>query len=499
MQKPLAVYRLPGKTRMESHFAQPASRPQIILPGVAAGRPPFRAKRRECCLQPARTMVLWPILVLWLCCGLPSQARGEGLNPQLQQLAAEFFSWRRAQQPATGDDIPRVERPAGWVPDFSPAKLAIDRAKYHQYLDRLAALDSRDFSRADQVDAMLLAAAIKRVGWELDVLRTPNRNPLFYLDQTLGSVFELLVLSSPINTERVDEISKRLQNFPATVADAKLNLTEAVQPFAVTAVESLLGIEDRLAAVQAGLLPLVSDEQQAELSTAVAAATAALVDYRDWLQRNLAGMSKEFSIGPRAYQWFLVNVALIPNTPDEIVAQGRQAWNQAVAWDTLERNRNRDLPQLPLFESAEAQIEASFRYEQEIRAFLHNQDLMTVPDWLMHYRNRPLPAYLQPLAFIGVTDDLTSETRLDEDAYSYIAEPSADLPYFSLASARDPRPLIAGRGGHPAGHRGIQYRTGRRLPGTHRSYGPGHRGRGSGLLCLRPGPGHWLPDRQDPD
>ena len=41
---------------------------------------------------------------------------------------------------------------------------------------------------------------------------------------------------------------------------------------------------------------------------------------------------------------------------------------------------------------------------------------MTVPDWLMHYRFCPLPARLEPLAFLGVNDDLTSETRLDEDA-----------------------------------------------------------------------------------
>jgi hypothetical protein len=71
---------------------------------------------------------------------------------------------------------------------------------------------------------------------------------------------------------------------------------------------------------------------------------------------------------------------------------------------------------------------------------------MTVPDWLMHYRNRPMPDYLEPLSFMGVTDDLTSETRLDEDAYSYIREPSPDLPYFHLTAARDPRPLIIHEG-----------------------------------------------------
>jgi hypothetical protein len=269
---------------------------------------------------------------------------------------------------------------------------------------------------------------------------------LFYVDQTLGSVFELLVLSSPLTPERMHELILRLQQFPVTLSDAVRNLDEPVQPFAQAAIASLGDIEQKLLGMQAGLMPLITSEQGVELTAAVAVATTALVDYRTWLQANLAGMSSEFAIGERAYQWFLVNVALVPNTPDELLAQGRQAWNQAVAWDAIEANRNRDLPPLPVFATSAEHIEASFRNEQEIRAFLENQDLMTVPPWLMHYRNRPRPDYLQPLAFVGVTDDLTSETRLDEDGYSYIPEPAADLPFFDLAAAMDPRLLIAHEG-----------------------------------------------------
>jgi hypothetical protein len=368
------------------------------------------------------------------------------LDAGLQQLAAEFFAWRADQQPASGDDIPRVERPQGWLPAWSAENLAIYRVKYRDFLERLGALDRSGFSRADEVDALLLASAIKRVGWELDVLRSPHRNPLFYIDQTLGSVFELLVLSAPVNLERIDTIVARLNHFPVIVAQARDNLGEAVQPFAVAAVDTLTGIEERLEQMRQGLEPFAAEAQRTALAAATATAAEALADYRDWLQHNLATMPAKFAIGPNAYQWYLAQVALIPHTPGELLAQGQQAWHRAVAWDLLERQRNRDLPELPLFDSAEAQIRASFQHEREIRAFLEQRDLMTVPDWLMHYLNRPLPAYLAPLAFMGVTDDLTSASRLDEDAVSYIREPGPALPYFSLASARDPRPLIAHEG-----------------------------------------------------
>jgi hypothetical protein len=84
--------------------------------------------------------------------------------------------------------------------------------------------------------------------------------------------------------------------------------------------------------------------------------------------------------------------------------------------------------------------------EEEIRAFLESQNLMTVPQDLKHYLSKPMPDYLAPLSFMGVADDLTSENRLDENAVRYIREPSPGLSYFQLSAARDPRPLIIHEG-----------------------------------------------------
>jgi len=112
----------------------------------------------------------------------------------------------------------------------------------------------------------------------------------------------------------------------------------------------------------------------------------------------------------------------------------------------LQQNRNTDTPELPLFSSVEEQIAVSARNELEIRSFLDNQQLMTLPPWLQHYRKRLMPAWLEPLAWLGDSSDLTSANRLAEDAFSYIPEPAEDLPFFELASARDPRPVIIHQG-----------------------------------------------------
>jgi len=365
---------------------------------------------------------------------------------EMRALATEFFEWRRSQQPVGGDDITRIERPRGWVPDFSPSALEAYRQRYQEFFKAVEELDTSGWDIAAKVDTRLLRAAIQRVHWELGLLQAAHRNPLFYVQQTLGSVFELLIISSPMDEPRAREIVQRLEHTPRTLQAARNNLNRAVRPFAEEAIASLSDIEARLSRLERALAPQFPEELRDRLGRAVSDSSRALQDYSVWLQANLDGMQTAFAIGPHAYQWFLTNVALIPYSPDELLAQGSQAWHQAVAWEVLEQNRNRDVPPLAVFESAARQIQASFLKENEIRAFLESRNLMTVPDWLMHYRHRQMPAHLEPLAFLGVTDDLTSETRLDEDAYSYIREPSDDLPYFALSAARDPRPLIIHEG-----------------------------------------------------
>jgi len=39
----------------------------------------------------------------------------------LDDLARDFWAWRAAEMPVSTDDIPRLDRPAGWIPDWSPA------------------------------------------------------------------------------------------------------------------------------------------------------------------------------------------------------------------------------------------------------------------------------------------------------------------------------------------------------------------------------------------
>ena len=365
---------------------------------------------------------------------------------ELDDLARDFWAWRAVHQPLSSDDIPRIERPAGWVPDWSQPAVAGRRQALRAFEDHWKKLEVSGWPIPRQVDYRLLGSALARVRWELDITRGWRRNPMFYLDQTLGAIFERLLQPPPIDRARSEEIVSRMASIPRTVEAAKLNLDQAVAPFARLAIEELKDARPRLLTVARELKPLLAAESAERLEAATEAAIAALESFRAWLEQRLPSLPANTAVGREAYLYFLNRIALMPFTPEQLLEMGRQEWDRAVAFETYERQRNQGAPPLALFPNQAAQMAREEREEQEIRRFLEQKGILTVPGWVKHYRNLPLPPYLQPLSSLGVTDDLTSPARLNDDGTSYIRPPSPALGYFALSTARDPRPILVHEG-----------------------------------------------------
>ncbi len=283
--------------------------------------------------------------------------------------------------------------------------------------------------------------------WELDVTRSHELNPDFYINQTLGAIYLLLLKPPPFDGARSAEIVNRRLSFPQTIEDAKKNLEQgAVRPFALAAIQKLNDVRELLNKVVVELKPFIPRDNFNQLQEATEPAIAALETFRDWLQVRLSTMTEETAVGRDSYLFFLRHVALMPFTPEQLLVMSTQEWERSVAFETFEQVRNIGLPELLVFPDQATQMKCEEEREHEVRTFLEAKNILTVPDWVQHYRNLPLPAYVEPLSFMGVADDLTSETRLSEDGISYIKLPSPDLDYFSLSIAKDPRPLIVHEG-----------------------------------------------------
>jgi uncharacterized protein (DUF885 family) len=364
----------------------------------------------------------------------------------ISDLGQSFWTWRAAEQPFTNDDIPRLDRPANLKIDWTPGTIAARRKDLTEFESRWKALKPTTSDPIpQQVDYRLLGSAIARANWELNINREWQRNPMFYVDQTLGSVFILLLPPPPFSAQRQADLVTRLQSFPATLASARENLTDMRRPFAQLAIDALDNLPQRFNTMLTALAPQLDPATAKALQDSAPAAINALESYRDWLKQKLPGMREETAIGRENYIYFLRNVALMPYTPEQLLTMSRQEWDRTVAFESYEQARNTGLPPMPIFPSQQAQIEREKKDEADIRAFLGARHILTVPAWMKHYRNLPLPAYVVPFE-LGVTDDLTGPSRLDQDGTSYIRVPSLSLGYFNVSTARDPRPIIVHEG-----------------------------------------------------
>jgi len=135
----------------------------------------------------------------------------------------------------------------------------------------------------------------------------------------------------------------------------------------------------------------------------------------------------------------------MPFTPEELLAMGRQEWNRAVAFEAYEQNRNKDVPPLKIATDINTWIKDAADKELQIRKFLEERGILTVPDWIQHYTLWPTPEYLRALGFTE-NDDFTSPSRLKENCIRYVPEPSEKLGYFWRATAMDPRPITVHEG-----------------------------------------------------
>jgi uncharacterized protein (DUF885 family) len=366
-------------------------------------------------------------------------------HDQLQTLSKNFWTWRATEQPFTNDDIPRIERPANFIADWSPAAT-------QRYLTQILAFETQfralNFASApipDQVDYRLLGSAIARVRWELEVNPTWRQDPFFYVDQGLGNLYTLILPPAPFPAARQLSILAALESVPTLLDQGRTNLTDIRAPYIVTTADSMKDIETRLTTFEAAFLPQLDAANRPRFQTALASAKKALISYRVWAATD-RNYSKQTAIGREGYLYFLRNVALLPYTPEQILSMGQQEWQRSVAFEALQQAANTGLPQLPIFPSLQAQEVESAKQERAIRAYLVEHKILSVPATIQHYDSIAMPAYVVPLSFLGVPDDLTGPSRLTQNGVSYKQPPSEKMGFFSVATAHDTRPIILHEG-----------------------------------------------------
>jgi uncharacterized protein (DUF885 family) len=362
----------------------------------------------------------------------------------LDKLTDDFWAWRAKYAPFTGDDVNRIERPGG-TRDWSRASIDSQRKDLADFEARWKKLNASAWPIAQQVDYGLIGSALSRVRWELDINPRWKRDPTFYIAQTLTPIVEALTVPGPYDAAHSREILTRIGNIPSILQQGVENLDKPPAPFATVAIQALENIRPRLRQMATALLKSTTLKEE-ELNSAVDRAANALEHFREKLKEVLPSLSNETGLGRDAYVFFLKNVALMPYSPEELLAMGRQEWNRAVAFEAFEKNRNKNVPPLKIADNIDDWIKDAAAKELQVRKFLEERSILTVPNWVQHYTLRPMPEFLRALQGFGEMDDFTSPSRLKENCIRYVTEPSGKLGYFWQATAEDPRSITVHEG-----------------------------------------------------
>ena len=143
----------------------------------------------------------------------PPSASSQPKADSLDRLASDFWTWRAEYRPFTFDDVPRMEHASG-LRDWSAASIAKQRGDLAEFERRWKALRSNGWPVRQMVDYRLIGSALARVRWELDVNPRWQRDPAFYVEQTVGALQEELMPPAPFSDAAREKSWRERKTFP---------------------------------------------------------------------------------------------------------------------------------------------------------------------------------------------------------------------------------------------------------------------------------------------
>lgn len=259
-----------------------------------------------------------------------------------------------------------------------------------RFEQRLAAMPAQTWSRSAQVDFLAVKSILNGYRFNLEVLRPWKRDPGFYLDPLMGVAFTDLSGSD----EKIAQLQARLRLVPPLLASARQNLTEVAGDYADLALHNLENSDGvnhyhpYREVPPPGIIGWYDDllarsrAERPELEGDVAAARIAVAEFRDWLQDRRPLMMAPGGVGQERYDWYIRHVRMIPLTAAEMITLAEREHERMTAALALLRHRNRNLPALTLSQSAAEQARKVSVTDREVRRFLTEEDIITIPDFV---------------------------------------------------------------------------------------------------------------------
>jgi hypothetical protein len=296
------------------------------------------------------------------------------------QLAALFDEWRAFERPKF----------VNGVPDYTRDAMAAQHRALPEWQARLRRIDRRGWSISQQIDWHLVRAEMNGLDFDHRVRRPWERDPAFYVwmfaaqsdvpaheGPVIHGWIDLWKYQYPLAPKDAAELAVRIAAIPALLDQARRNLTGNARDLWASGIRDFRSQSadlDNLSRRVAG--------HHAELDRAIAAASRATTEFRQWLERTAPAKTGASGIGRDHYDWYMRHVQLVPFSWEQQVTLMQRELARAHSSLRLEENRNRDRPPLERIASPEEYDRRLNEAVTKYMRFLETENIHEVRPWM---------------------------------------------------------------------------------------------------------------------
>jgi hypothetical protein len=285
--------------------------------------------------------------------------------------------------------LERTSLPNG-VPDYRKETIVKIQQTLLQYKTRHAKMDTTGWSTEQRVDYALLLAEMNALDYNCRILQPWVRDPAFYAivwneqsdtpdheGPTSFAAVELWKYSFPLLIDDEKILTSQLKVIPPLYEQAKINLTGNAKDLWSAGIGN---IKDQVAMLDE--LANKTTNNSGELKNAIAAAKNASLQLITWLQKQLPFKNGASGIGKENYNWHLKHVLLVPLTWDDEVMLLKRELTRVYASLQLERERNKNLPELTPIANAEQYKTQTDAAVSNMLRFLKEKKILPVKEYM---------------------------------------------------------------------------------------------------------------------
>jgi len=291
------------------------------------------------------------------------------------------------------------------APDYTASRFDAAFKELGKYRARLDAIDPGSWPLEQQVDWHIVRAEMNGFDFNHRVLKPWVRDPAYYQSVWMArsdvpahegpanhALLEFWTYSLPLSAGERQRLIGDLQVIPPLLAQARGNLTGNAGDLWHAGIKN---IRDQVTDLEV-IASAVNADSDAELAAAIGAASSASAAFVEWLEQQAPSKTGPSGVGKDNYTWYQQNVHYVPYTWEQEVTLLRRELERAWSSLELEEHRNRNEPPLVAISSAEEYEHRADLAATRFMAFLDEQDILTVKDYMEPALREHLGRFVPP-------------------------------------------------------------------------------------------------------